>query len=315
MKRLGLLAIPVIVVALLIVLFNTLYVVNEAEQYVITQFGKPVGDPVTEPGLHARVPFVHQLQRFEKRFLEWDGDRDELPTLDKRFIWVDTYARWRIGDPLQFLKAVPMGEVEARRRLNDILDGLTRDTIARHNLIDVVRDSNRDFVVVPELGDAGGSDEEEFTRVQAGRTSMEQEVLAEAQVRTRDLGIEVLDFRFKRINYVPEVRKEVYARMISERKRIATQFRSEGEGEAARISGERERELKQITSEAYRTAEEIRGKADAAAADVYARSYNRDADFYRFLKTMETYRKTLDEETMLLLGTDNGLMRYLDDAK
>ena len=296
-----------------IVLSQAVYIVQETEQYVITQFGKEVGAPVTEPGLNFKVPFLHTLHRFDKRFLEWDGDRDEVPTKDKRFIWVDTYARWRISDPLQYFKSVSQGEPEARRRLNDILDGLTRDVIAAHDLIEVVRDTDRGLAAADDLDDEQTI--REIPKIETGRSRMEQMILEGARPRTKDLGIEVLDFRIKRLNYVDQVRQKVFARMISERQRIAERFRSEGEGEAARINGEKERELKEITSEAYRTAEEIRGKADAEAADIYAEAFSRDAEFYRFMKTMEVYRQTMDAKTMLLLSSDNDLLKYLDSAK
>ncbi len=310
-KGMGLLGLLVALVVGLIVLASSAYLVYETDQVIITQFGAPVGEPVMEPGLHFKLPFIQVVQRFDKRFLPWDGDRNQLPTKDKRFIWVDTYARWQIIDPLQFFKRLG-DERSARSRLSDILDGETRNTIARHNLIEVVRDSNREFVVVEELGSGGAR--ADAAEIQAGRSALEAEVLAAAESRVSDLGIRVLDFRFKRINYVAEVQQEVYARMISERQRIAEQFRSEGAGEAARIGGEKLRELKEIESAAYREAQEIRGKADAEAADIYAQAYNRDPDFYRFLKSMEVLRSTMDSKTVLLLGTDGDLLRYVEKA-
>ena len=234
-----------------------------------------------------------------------------MPTRDKRFIDVDTYARWRISDPLRFFQRL-RDIRSAQSRLDDILDGETRNTIARHNLIEVVRNSNREFQVSREAGEGQDAD---ITDIEFGRDYLAQEVLSASQPRVADFGIEVLDFRFKRLNYVPEVRREVYARMISERQRIAEQFRSEGEGEAARINGERERELLRIGSEAYREAEEIRGRADGEAADIYATAYNRDPEFYRFLKTMEVYGVTMDRDTILLLGTDGEFLRYLEKSK
>jgi membrane protease subunit HflC len=285
------------------------YVVNEAEQVVITQFGKPVGDPVTSPGLKVKLPFLQKANYFEKRFLEWDGDPNQVPTQDKRFIWVDTYARWRITDPLLFFQRL-RDERGAQSRLDDILDGETRNTVAKHLLIEVVRSSNRPF---PD--DEIVEKDVSFQEVEFGRAALETEVFDTASARTADLGIEILDFRFKRINYVEEVRTEVYARMISERQRIAEQYRSEGAGEAARINGDKERELKAITSEAYRQSQEIRGRADAEAADIYARAYNKDPEFYRFLKTMEVYRTTLDDETTFLLSTDGEFLRYLKQAR
>ncbi len=311
MKQASLAAVALIIFLALLVAGGAFYVVNEAEQVVITQFGKPVGDPVTTPGLKVKVPGLQKANHFDKRFLEWDGDPNQVPTKDKRFIWVDTYARWRITDPLLFFQRL-RDERGAQSRLDDILDGETRSTVANHNLIEVVRSSNREF-----QEDEVFTGEENFEHVAFGRDTLEQEVLdnATARIKGADLGIEVLDFRFKRINYVEEVRREVYARMISERQRIAERYRSEGAGEAARINGDKERELKTITSEAYRQAEEIRGKADAAAADIYALAYNKDPEFYRFLKTMEVYKTTIDANTLLMLSTEGEFLRYLERAR
>ena len=298
---------------------QSLYVVQESEQVVLTQFGKPIGVAVVEPGLKFKVPFVQAVNRFDKRFCEWDGERNQLPTRDKRFIFVDTYARWRISDPLLFFQRL-RDERGAQSRLDDILDGETRNVIARHDLIEVVRTSTRDFAVDDEesggLTDdpgAKGRESGDF-KVTSGRQELGAEVLSAAQGRTADLGIEILDFQFKRINYVEAVQAEVYTRMISERKRIAEQFRSEGIGEAARINGEKEWELARITSEAYRKTEETRGAADAEAARIYAEAYNADPELYAFLKSMETYRATVDEKTTLVLGTGGDFLHYLEDA-
>jgi membrane protease subunit HflC len=294
----------------LLVVGGAFYVVNEAEQVVITQFGKPVGEAVTTPGLKFKTPFLQKANFFDKRFLEWDGDPNEVPTKDKRFIYVDTYARWRITDPLLFFQRV-RDERGAQSRLDDILDGETRNTIAKNNLIEVVRSTNRDF----EVSSAIAVPEEATRHIDFGRAALEKEVLGNATARVSDLGIEILDFQFKRTNYAEVDRPKVYERMISERKRIAEEYRSEGAGEAARINGDKDRELKSITSDAYRQAQEIRGRADAEAADIYAGAYNRDPEFYRFLKTMEVYLTTLDTNTMLLLSTDGEFLRYLESAK
>lgn len=307
--------IVIIIVILLLaaaVLSSALYTVGETQQVVITQFGKPVGKPISTPGLKVKMPFVQTVHAFEKRFLEWDGDPNQIPTKDKRFIWVDSYARWRITDPLLFFQRLN-NERGAQSRLDDILDGETRNTIAKNELIDLVRSTNRPFVVAEDIAELG--EQEPAERVNFGRDKLTQEVLANARRRTGDLGIEVLDFRIKQINYVDAVRQEVYARMISERQRIAELYRSEGAGEAARIAGEKERELRVIESEAYRQAQEIRGKADAAAADIYAAAYNRDPEFYRFLKSMGTLEQSLDKDTLLLLSTDSELLRYLNSAR
>jgi len=294
------------------VVTGALYQVGEAEQVVITQFGEPVGKPIVAPGMHLKAPFVQIAHYFDKRFLEWDGSPNQVPTRDKRFIWVDCYARWRITDPLLFFQRL-RDEAGAQSRLDDILDGETRNSVAKHDLIEVVRSTNRELVVAEE--GTGNVQPETHASITMGRSKLAQEVLLAAARRTADLGIEILDFRFKRINYVEAVQKEVFARMISERKRIAEQYRSEGAGEAARISGEKERDLQVITSEAYRQAQEIKGHAEAQATDIYAKAYSQDPDFYRFLKTMATYRETLDADTVLLLSTKGELLRYLDQTK
>ncbi len=288
------------------------YVVFETEQVIITQFGKPVGNPIDQPGLHFKYPIIRKVHRFDKRFLEWDGKANELPTKDKRFIWVDTYARWRISEPLRFFERFG-DERGAQSRLDDILDGETRNAIANHDLVELVRTSNR----TPSQDESQAEDSELLEPIVYGREKIRQEIFAAAQSRTQDLGIEILDVQFKRINYVEEVQEKVYDRMIAERARIADRFRSEGEGESARIRGEMERELKRIESEAFRTAEEIRGKADAEATGIYAAAYNRSADarqFYEFLKSMETLKSTASPETSILLSTDGEFYRFLEGS-
>ncbi len=301
-----LIALAVVVIALGL----SVYIVQETEQIIIARLGKPVRE-VTTPGIKMRVPLIDKVIRVEKRFLEWDGDPNQLPTRDKRFIYVDTYARWRITDATKYFQRL-RDEFGAQSRLDDILDGETRNTVAKHNLIEVVRTSNRELAETTELG---AEQEDTAVNIVDGRDKLAAEVLAAANLATGELGIEILDFRFKRLNYVPEVRREVYARMISERNRVAEQFRSEGAGEAARINGERERELSTIRSEAYREAQEIKGIADAKAADIYAKAYNGDPDFYRFLKTMEVLENTMDANTILLLSTDGEFLRYLERSK
>ena len=300
-----------IVVALLAVILirGTVYVVQEPEQVIITQFGKPIGDPVTTPGLKFKLPLVQKAHRFDKRFLEWDGDANELPTKDKRFIWVDIYARWRITDPLLFFQRL-RDERGAQTRLDDILDGETRNAIANHNLVEVIRTSNRE----PLKSELESTDEARLNPIRYGREVIRSEILVKAQSRTSDLGIEILDVQFKRINYVEEVRRTVYERMIAERRRIADRFRSEGQGEASRIRGEKDRDLKKIQSEAYRQAREIRGRGDAQATAIYAAAYDRSPgtrEFYEFLKTMEIYQNTVDSETSLILTTDGDFYKFL----
>ena len=299
-----------IVLAVLVVGASASFTVGEAEQVIITQFGQPVGDPVTEAGLHFKIPFIQQIHSFDKRFLEWDGSPNQVPTRDKRFIWVDTYARWRIVDPLRFFQRL-RDERGAQTRLDDILDGETRNAVARYDLIELVRNSNRNRDDIPdEIVD------EELDvileRIQKGRDAVSREILEVAASRTADLGIELLDLRIKRINYVEEVQRDVFARMIAERQRIAAQYRSEGEGEAARIQGERERDLQRIQSEAFETAEGMRGLADAEATDIYAAAYNRDPDFYAFTKSLETYEQVIDSGTTVIMGTDSDLLKYLE---
>lgn len=309
MKQATLILVAIVILVVVAVMGGAFYIVNETEQVIITQFGEPIGVAVSEPGLKFKIPFLHTANYFEKRFLEWDGDRNQVPTKDKRFVWVDTYARWRITDPLLFFQRL-RDEQGAHSRLDDILDGETRNTIAKHELLEVVRTSNREFATSDDL-----PAEEANRRIDFGRTALEKEVLTAAAARTSDLGIVILDFRFKRINYEEGVQREVYSRMISERQRIAEQYRSEGAGEAARINGDKDRDLKSITSDAYRQSQEIKGRADAEAADIYAKAYNRDPEFYRFYKTMDVYRTAFDKDTILLLGTEGEFLRYLEKAK
>ncbi|MGA1791319.1 MAG: protease modulator HflC [bacterium] len=294
-----------------LITYSSTYIVNEAVQVIVTQFGKPVGDPVTEPGIHFKLPMIQKVHYFDKRFLEWDGYPNQIPTKDKRFIWVDTYARWRISDPLLFFQRV-RDEQGAHSRLDDIIDGETRNGVAKHDLIELVRSSNR----IPMEGEEFVSDEEKniLSKISVGRLKISEEIFSRASERAKDLGMEILDFRFKRIDYVKEVQKKVFERMISERNRIADKYRSEGQGEASRINGEKERELKRIQSEAFRKAKEIMGDADAEATQIYNEAYNQSQesrDFYKFLKTMETYEKTMDGETVLILSTDGDFFQYL----
>jgi len=293
---------------LLAVLLGSVYVIDETQQVIITQFGEPVGQPVTTPGLHFKIPFVQNANYFDKRFLEWDGSPNQIPTKDKRFIWVDSYARWRIADPLLFFQRL-RDERGAHSRLDDILDGETLNAIARNNLVEAVRTTNRDPANVPV------ETEEETSvleTIQLGRLALTRQILATTAPRVKEFGIELMDFQFKRINYVDQVQNDVFQRMIAERKRVAERFRSEGAGEAARISGERERDLQRIQSEAYRTAQETRGKADAQATRIYAEAHNRDAAFYAFTKSMEAYEASVDAKTILILTTSGELLKYLE---
>ncbi|MFT6796439.1 MAG: membrane protease subunit HflC [Maribacter sp.] len=300
--------ISVSVLIFLIGLNSSVFIVQEKDQVVITQFGKPVGEAITEPGMYFKVPLIQDANYFEKRVMEWNGDPNQVPTKDKKFIFVDTYARWQITDPLQFFKRLT-NERNAQSRIDDILDGDTRDFIANNDIEEAVRTSNR----VPESSDTeiiGDS----LAKIYVGRDSIQQMILESANTQAVELGIRILDFRFKRINYVQEVQNQVYERMKSERFRIADKFRSEGQGEASRINGEKERELKNIQSIAFRDAEMIKGKADASAASIYANAYDRSSQsrsLYSFLKSMETFEKTFDGKTSIFISTDSELYQYL----
>ncbi|MEX0779564.1 MAG: protease modulator HflC [Balneolales bacterium] len=289
--------------------YSSFFIVDETEQVIITQFGKPVGDPIVEAGLNYKLPFIQQVSYFDKRYLEWDGDATQVPTSDKTFIFVDTYARWEISEPLQFFIRL-RDESGGQSRLDDILDGETRNAIASHELLELVRSSNRE----PEETEELLEELDQLEDINLGRDDIESMILERANERTSDLGIRVLDFRFKRINYVDEVRQRIFERMISERNRISELYRSEGEGEALRIAGEKERELNRIQSEAERESDQIRGRAEAQATSIYAASYNRNdasRELYSFLKTMETYGNTFDDETTVILSTDSEFYKYL----
>lgn len=300
----------IILAALLVILTSSIYIVNEQEQVVITQFGRPIGDAITTPGIHFKTPFIQDVNIFDKRYLEWDGDPNQIPTKDKKFIFIDTYARWHITDPLQFYKRLT-NERGAQSRLNDILDGETRDYIANHNLEETVRNSNRIPTVTDTISEPST---DTLVNITVGREKIEKMILKTANERASDLGIVILDFKIKRLNYVEEVRDQVFKRMNSERFRIADKFRSEGQGEASRINGEKVRDLKSIQSTAFEEGEKIMGKADATAAAIYADAYNQSAtskNLYTFLKSMETFEKTFDDKTSVILSTDSELYRFL----
>jgi len=298
---------------LLILALGSVFILDETEQAIVTQFGKPVGGSRTQPGMNFKAPFIQKVQRFDKRYLKWDGDPNQVPTQDKKFIFVDTYARWQITDPLQFYVRL-RDERSGQSRLDDILDGETRNAVASFELLDLVRSSNR----IPETSEEYLQEIEALDSIKVGREKIEKMILQKANERTSDLGIVILDFRFKRMNYVEEVRNNVYDRMISERNRIADQFRSEGQGEARRIQGNKEKDLAQIQSEAVKKSEQIRGVADAEATRVYAAAYNRSAasrELYSFLRAMETLEKSFDDKTRLVITTDSDLYRYLKTVK
>jgi membrane protease subunit HflC len=298
----------VIVAAVAVVAMSALYTISETEQVVITQFGEPIGDPITGSGLHVKVPFIQEARFFDKRWLEWTGDPNQVPTRDKKYIWVETYARWRVKDPLRFYQRL-RDELGAQSRIDDIIDGETRNVIAKHALIEVVRSTNREFAETDDIRDV--MEAEAVKPIELGRNKLTRMILERASRVMPDYGIELVDVRIYRINYVEAVRAKVYERMISERKRIADRHRSEGQGESAKIRGKKERELKTIESEAYRRAQEIKGKGDAEAAAIYASAYGRDARLYRFLRSMETYKSTFDKDSWLVLSTDSELLGFL----
>jgi membrane protease subunit HflC len=311
MKKISILFAVILFLAV-IVLFDAFYTVSEVNQVIITQFGEPIGGTISSPGLHLKAPFIQKTNFFEKRWLEWDGDANQIPTKDKKFIWIDTYARWRISDPLLFFQRV-RDERGAQSRIDDIVDGETRNAIANYDLIEIVRTTNREFEMSDEMMILDISSV--LTKIQTGREKIAEIILEKSSNVTPEYGIELKDVRIKRVNYVDEVQRKVFDRMIAERQRIASKYRSEGDGKSAEIRGQKERELKRIQSEAYRRAQEIKGKADAEATTIYAGAYNSDPEFYSFMKTLETYRETIDENTILMLTTESDYLKYLKRIK
>ena len=292
--------------------FASVYTLSETEQAILTQFGRPVGGVISTPGLHVKVPFIQNLHRFERRWLEYDGAANEIPTRDKKYIWVDTYARWRIVDALRFYQAV-RDERGGQSRLDDIVDGETRNAVASFDLIEVVRSGNRTFATTGELEGIGQA--EAVATISSGREKIARQILQKASKITPEFGVELVDVRFKRINYTESVQQAVFQRMIAERKRIAERSRSEGQGRAAEIRGQKERDVLAASSVGYRSAQELKGKADARAITIYARAYGQDPGFYEFWKSMETLQSALDKDATLILSTDSELLRYLKDSK
>jgi len=303
---------PIILIVLLIVGvvgYQSAYIVNETQQVVVTQFGRIVGSPAVSPGLKFKVPFIQAANYFPKNLLDWDGDPGQIPTLDKTFIYVDAFARWKIVEPVKFFQTVN-NPFNAIGRLNDIIDPAVRDFITSNRLIEVVRNSNREL----DTTEVGREDEQDQRRpslmISIGRQVITEGILKQSQPKLAQFGIELVDVKIKRINYVEEVRQSVYNRMIAERKQIAEKFRSEGKGEAQKIRGDKERELKLITSEAYRIAQEIKGKADAESTKLYAEAFGVDPEFYSFVRTLEIYRESLDEKNSLVLSTESEFLKY-----
>lgn len=298
----------IVAILVLIVLAAAFYTVDQREQVVITQFGEPVR-VVKDPGLHIKTPFIQAANFFEKRILEWDGHATQIPTKDKKFILVDTYARWRISDPLKFFQSVG-NELGAQTRLDNVIDATVRDYITEQNLIEVVRNSNR-----PLVQSEGEEIEREDIEITIGREHITREIYKKASEMTPEYGIELIDVRVKHINYVESVREKVFSRMIAERERIAEQYRSEGQGERSRILGDMQKDLQKITSEAYKTAEQIKGQADGKSTQIYAGAYNNDPEFYSFLKALETYPETIDKDSWLILTTDSDYFKYLKEIR
>jgi len=314
MKSKGIILI-ISVIACLLLLFASAYIVDETEQVVITQFGKVVGEPKQEPGLYFKIPFIQQANYFPKNLLHWDGDPGQIPTLDKTYIWVDTFARWKIVDPIKYFQTVS-NLISAQGRLDDIIGPAVRNFISSYKLIETVRTTNREL----DTFEVGLEDIVETTRskayaIKTGRQNITKGILKQAKPKLEKFGIELVDVKIKRINYVEQVRKSVYSRMIAERNQIAEKFRSEGVGESRKILGEKERDLKLITSEAYRVAQEIKGKADAEVTRLFAAAYGVDPEFYSFTKTLESYSKALDKDSSIVLSTDSEFFKYFSGYK
>jgi membrane protease subunit HflC len=320
MKRPFLALIPIILAAFVALFYVCSYTISPTEQVIITQFGDPVGDPITEPGLHFKKPFIQVVNRIPKNILPWDGQRSEMPTKDKLYISVDTFGRWKITEPLEYFLGL-RNERTADSRLENILGSATRSIIGKHDLIEIVR-TDKDRVpakdeTLAELTDGQSGSIGILPQIRKGRSVLEDEIMADAKPKLAELGIELLDVRFKRINYNPSVVEKIYERMISERQQIASKFRSEGEGEAARILGDKDRDLNQISSEAYKQVQTIKGKADAKASQIYARAYGQNpkaAELYEFIKTMEMYRNTIGKQSTLVLSTDSDLYRFMKSS-
>ena len=307
MKRLVIVA--VVLLAVVILFSGFAFVVDETKQVVITRFGKPVRDPVKDAGLHFKVPFIEEANFFNKNLLEWDGDPGQMPTKDKTFIWVDTFARWRISNPLTFFETV-RNEMSGLAKIDNIIESATRNLITSNHLIEAVRNSDRKLDI-SEIGVDETIKEIVIKPIKIGREKLSEAIMEQAKPKLAEFGIELVDVRIKRINYVEEVQKAVYNRMIAERKQIAEKFRSEGRGESSKIAGDKAKELKKITSVAYRKAQEIKGKADAESTKIYAEAYNKDPEFYSFINTMEIYKNSLDKETWMMLSTKSDFFKYL----
>jgi membrane protease subunit HflC len=313
-KRKSKIATIVLATIIAIAILSGFYTLEEGQQAVIVQFGRPVGETVTQAGLHIKIPLIQKARRFEKRLLIWDGDPNQIPTKGREFIWVDTTARWRISDARKFLENVAT-ETGAQSRLDDIIDSVVRDQVSSSELVELVRSATWEVPEKEALEEVTEEREKEIKKeITRGREEITRTILAESRKIIPQYGIELVDVRIKRLDYVESVRERVYARMISERKRIAAQFRSEGEGRSAEILGEMEKELRRIRSSAYQRVQEIHGKADAEATQIYGRSYGRNPEFYAFLRTLEVYGERPNENSVAILTTDSDFYRYLKEA-
>ena len=310
MKSKGFIIIIAVIACLLV--FTSAYVVDETEQVVVTQFGKVMGEPKHAPGLYFKVPFIQNANYFPKNLLHWDGDPGQIPTLDKTYIWVDTFARWKIVDPIKYFQTVG-NIISAQGRLDDIIGPAVRNFISSYKLIETVRTTNREL----DTFEIGLEDvkKRSVSVIKTGRQKITEGILKQAKPKLEKFGIELVDVKIKRINYVEQVRRTVYSRMIAERNQIAEKFRSEGQGEARKILGEKERDLKLITSQAYKVAQEIKGKADAESTKIYAKAYGLDPEFYSFIKTLDVYGQALDKDSSLVLSTDSEFFKYLKGYK
>lgn len=303
----------ILLVVAILFIANMFFTLGEREQAIITQFGKPRDEAIKNAGLHFKIPFIQKVHKFDKRILEWDGQKKEIPTADKRYIWVDNFSRWKIVDPLKFYQTV-RNERYAQSRLDDIISGTTRDVISSNTLIEFVRNTNREMKFSEEY-QANRDSTITKSRINVGRAKIAHLIFKTAKDKVAEYGIDLIDVKIKRVNYVAEVRGKVYERMISERDKISAKYRSEGEGRAAEILGMMKKELQIIQSGAYKTAEQIKGNADAKAIKIYANAYNRDPKFFEFLKTMESYKSTIKDKNIMIMTTDSDFYKYLKKTK
>ncbi len=301
----------VIVLAIAVAVYTAAFIVDETEQVVLTRFGKIVREPITTPGLNFRIPFIDTVNKYPLNLQHWDGDPGQIPTLDKTFIWVDAFARWKITDPVKFRETVGL-LMSAKNRLDEIIDPAVRNAVTSYRLVETVRSSNRELDTFDEGMEAsGGAEQRQDFNITTGRRNITDSVLEQAQPKLDKFGIALVDVQIKRVNYVDQVRESVYNRMIAERRQIAEKFRSEGVGEARRIRGDKERDLKVITSEAYRQAQTIKGRGDAEATRIYAEAFSVDPEFYTFVKTLEVYRESIGRDSALVLSTDSDFLKYM----